>query len=405
MTYTIFMPKIQNQKQEPIEEKYGVKQNNQESDELENHQPSDKQKNAKNKTKYWKNFLINLQTISLTDKIFFVQNLRVMIKSGLSLSQALNTIGDQVTNSKFKKIINLISQDVEAGVSFATAIAKYPKVFNDLFVNMIKSGELSGNLEDVLEKLHTQMKKDHDLIAGVKGAMVYPLVVVIAMVGIGIAMIIFVVPKLITIFEEFQADLPLATKILIKTSKFITNNGLWIVIGLAIIIMAFTKFARSKPGKKILHKILLYLPVFGKISKKINLARFCRTVSSLLKTDISIVQALEITSMVVGNIYYKQALANASKKITKGLQINKILTDYPKLFPGTVIQMLKVGEESGAVDKVLDEVAQFYEEDINQVMKTLPAIIEPVLILILGLGVGAMAVAIIMPMYSLTQTF
>jgi len=153
------------------------------------------------------------------------------------------------------------------------------------------------------------------------------------------------------------------------------------------------------------HKLFLKLPIIANITKKINLARFCRTVSALLKTDIPIVQSLKITSLVVGNIYYRAALFDASQKITRGLQINKVLAEYPKLFPPTVIQMIKVGEESGAVDEVLDEVAQFYEEDINQVMQNLPAVIEPLLILLLGLGVGGMAVAVIMPMYSLTQAF
>ncbi|MFH1890528.1 MAG: type II secretion system F family protein [Candidatus Kuenenbacteria bacterium] len=352
-----------------------------------------------------KDFLVNLQGVSLTDKIFFIQNLRVMIKSGLSLSRALKTIAIQIPNSYFRKVLNNVSTEVEAGASFAQSLKKYPRVFNDLFISMVESGELSGNIEDVLDKLHTQMKRDHDLIAKVKGAMVYPLVVVIAMFGIGTAMVIFVVPKLISIFEEFQAGLPLPTRVLISLSNFITHNGILVIFLAVIFVVSFAKFARSQPGKKILHKIFLYSPILGKISQKINIARFCRTASSLLKTDIPIVKSLEITSMVVGNVYYKEALRKASEKIAKGMQINQILSENPKLFPPTVIQMIKVGEESGAIDSVLDEIAQFYEEDVNQVMETLPSVIEPILILLLGLGVGAMAVAIIMPIYSLTQTF
>lgn len=345
------------------------------------------------------------QGISLRDKIFFVQNLRIMIKGGLSLGAALQTVAEQISNKYFKEVIGNVWKEVESGVTFSQALEKYPKVFSDLFINMIKSGELSGNLEQVLERLHIQMKRDHDLISKVKGAMIYPAVVLIAMVGIGTAMIIFVVPKLIAIFEEFRAQLPLPTRILIGISKFITGHGLIVAGGLFLFVFLFTKFYQSQSGKKFFHKLFLKLPVMANIVKKINLARFCRTASSLLKTDIPIVQSLKITSLVVGNIYYRAALVDASQKITKGLQINKVLSDYPKLFPPTVIQMLKVGEESGAVEEVLDEVAQFYEEDINQVMETLPSIIEPILILVLGLGVGGMAVAVIMPMYSLTQSF
>ncbi len=348
---------------------------------------------------------IELQTVSLRDKIFFVQNLSIMIRSGLSISQAFKTISKQIKNSLFKKVLINISQKVQSGVSLSEAMSAYPKIFNHLFVNMIKSGELSGNLEDVLGKLHTQMKRDHDLISKVKGAMIYPLVVIIAMIGIGIAMMVFVVPKLIGIFEEFDAELPLPTQILIGVSKFITTNGFFVILASLILVVVFVKYYRSESGKKIFHKVFLYIPILSGIVRKINLARFCRTTSSLLKTDISIVKSFEITSQVVGNYYYQQALEEVSGKITKGVQINKILAEYPKLFSSTVIQMVKVGEESGAIDTTLEEVATFYEEDVNNVMENLPSIIEPVLILILGLGVGAMAVAIIMPMYSLTQTF
>ncbi len=350
-----------------------------------------------------KEFIIDLQTVSLRDKIFFIQNLKVMIKGGLSLGQALTTVSEQVNNSYFKKVLIEVSDKVQAGVSFSKALESYPKVFDHLFVNMIRSGELSGSLDDVLDKLHMQMKRDHDLISKVKGAMIYPAVVVIAMFGIGAAMMVFVIPKLITIFDEFKAELPLPTKILIGVSRFISHNGLLVLIGIAVLVVFFLKFYRSKPGKKFFHKLFLKLPIISGIVKKINLARFCRTASSLLKTDISIVKSLEITSLVVGNYYYQRALKDASKKITKGMQINKVLSAYPELFPATVLQMIKIGEESGSVDSALEEVAQFYEEDVNQVMSNLPSVIEPILILILGLGVGAMAVAVIMPMYSLTS--
>ena len=357
---------------------------------------------------YWGKFkqrIIDFQTVSLKDKIFFIQNLRVMVKGGLSLGRALDSIASQVSNSYFKKVLTGVSLNVQSGTGFAKSLEAYPKVFDDLFINMVKSGELSGNLEDVLDKLHIQLKRDHDLLSKVKGAMIYPAVVLVAMFGIGAAMMVLVVPKLITVFEEFDAALPVATRVLISVSRFITNNGILVLVGLVVFLVVFIKYYRSKAGIKVFHKIFLKLPVLSGIVKKINLARFCRTTSSLLKTDIAIVKSLEITSMVVGNYYYKRALEDAAKKITKGLQINKVLSAYPKLFSPTVLQMLKVGEESGSVDVTLDEVAQFYEEEVNQIMETLPSIIEPVLILFLGVGVGAMAVAIIMPMYSLGQSF
>lgn len=364
----------------------------------------DEVSSGENNWKRIKEYIVNLQTVSLQDKIFFVQNLKVMIKGGLSLGQALTTISQQVNNSYFKKILIEISDKVQAGIAFSKALEDYPKVFSHLFINMVKSGELSGALDDVLDKLHIQMKRDHDLLSKVKGAMVYPAVVMVAMFGIGTAMMIFVIPKLITVFDEFKAELPLPTKLLIAVSGFISRNGFLVLISLVVFFVLFIKFYRSAIGRKFFHKLFLKLPIIAGIVKKVNLARFCRTTSSLLKTDISIVKSLEITSLVVGNYYYQQALKDASKKITKGMQINKVLATYPDLFPATILQMIKVGEESGAVDSTLEEVAQFYEEDVNQVMTNLPSIIEPILILILGLGVGAMAVAVIMPMYSLTSS-
>ncbi len=351
-----------------------------------------------------KDFFISLQGVKLKEKIFFLQNIRVMIRGGLSLGQALDIVSKQIENVYFKKILLDISSKVQAGVTFSKALEAYPKVFNKLFINMIKSGEMSGNMENVLNKLYIQMKRDHELISKVKGAMIYPAVVVVAMFGIGTFVVVFVIPKLITIFNDFQAQLPLATRILIAVSKFITHNGLVTLASLIIFVVVFIKFYKSRLGIKFFHKLFLKLPIISNIVKKINLARFCRTTSSLLKTDISIVQSLQITSMVVGNYYYQRALGEAAKKITKGLQINKVLANYPNLFSPTVLQMLKVGEETGAIDSTLNEVAKFYEEEVNQIMETLPSIIEPLLILILGVGVAAMAVAIIMPMYSLTQS-
>ena len=270
-----------------------LKSNKQETDEEEGGGKS----KYKSGLKKLKRHIVNLQTISLRDKIFFVQNLRVMTKGGLSLGQAMETISKQVSNSLFKKILIDVAKDVGAGVTFANALGKYPKVFNNLFVNMIRSGEVSGNLEDVLEKLHLQMKRDHDLISKVRGAMIYPSVVLVAMVGIGSAMIIFVIPKLITIFDEFEAELPLATRIMIGISKFISNNGLLVVFLSLVFSVMFVKFWRSKAGMRFWHKVFLYMPIMKGIVKKINIARFARTTSSLLKTDISIVESLKITSM------------------------------------------------------------------------------------------------------------
>jgi type IV pilus assembly protein PilC len=223
------------------------------------------------------------------------------------------------------------------------------------------------------------------------------------MSGIGVFMMIAVVPKITGMFKDFNAELPLATKIIIKVSDSLVANGLLYLVGLIVFVLIIIKLTKTKGGKYIFHGLLLKLPIFSPIIKKINLARFARTISSLLKTDIMIIKSFQITANILGNVYYRDALNEMGNKIKKGGTINEIINNYPKLFPPIVTQMIAVGEETGELDFILEELAEFYEGEIDQTMNNLPAIIEPVLILALGLVVGGMAIAIIMPMYSLTS--
>ena len=348
-------------------------------------------------------YLDKFQKISLKDKIFFTKNLSVMLKAGLSLGKAMQALSEQTANKKFQKTLKKINEKIKQGCSFAVSLKEYPKVFNNLFVSMIEAGEISGNLENVLEQLHKQMKRDHELISRVRGAMIYPIIVITAMVGIGIGMIVFVIPKFMSIFEEVGADLPFTTRVLMNISNFVSQNGLMVLLSAIVLTVFFIQFFKTKKGKQFLHKSFLTLPILSPIVKKINLARFSRTLSSLLNTDIPIVDAFQITGKVLNNLYYKQALNETSEKIKKGDLISESLEKYKTLFPAVTLQMIKVGEESGSLDSILEELANFYEDEVSQIMKNLPTIIEPVLMLILGAGVGFMAVAVLMPMYSLGQ--
>ena len=348
-------------------------------------------------------FLDKFQKINLAQKIFFVQQLGIMVKTGISLAIALKTLAEQTTSKSFKKILTDIQQQVEKGNLLSKGLEKYQKTFGELFVNMVKAGEESGKLEDVLKQLFVQMKKDHDIIAKVRSAMIYPAIVVIMMIAIGVLMMLYVIPNITNVFRELNVTLPLATRVLIAMSDFMVANGIFVLIGAIGVVFGFITMIKSKKGKYIVHKIVLRLPVAGKIIKKINLARFCRTLSSLLKTDIPIVQSFEITSRILGNVLYKEALLTAKEEIKKGTNIQKSLAPYGKFFPPVVLQMISVGEETGALDEILEESAIFYEEAVSQTMSDLPSILEPILMVILGVGVGGMAVAVIMPMYSLSQ--
>jgi type IV pilus assembly protein PilC len=346
-----------------------------------------------------------LQRVSAKEKIFFVQNLKTMIKAGMSLTEGLGTLAKQTKNKKMEKILIELATNVEKGNPLSKAMAKYPKIFSNIFVNMIAAGETSGNLENILEQLYIQTKKDHDLISKIRGAMIYPAVVLFAMVIMGIGMMVFVFPTFIEIFEEANAELPVITEILINTSEFIISNGLLTSIIVIVLIISFFRLIKTKSGKKIFHLFLLKFMIIGPIVQKVNLARFARSLSSLLKTDIPLLRSFEITSSVVGNVHYKNALDEAKEEIKKGTTISNSLQKYPKLFPPMILQMIMVGEKSGTTDELLNEIAIFYEEEVDNITKNLSSIIEPLLILVIGAAVGLMAVAVMMPMYNLAQQY
>lgn len=351
----------------------------------------------------WRDKLDQLQSIPVVQKVFFTQNLGVMLRGGFSISRALGTLALQTNHHYFKRVIISLQNDLESGMSFAQALRKYPRVFPELFTNMIAAGEVSGKLDDVLKTLTVQMKKDHQLVSKVKGAMTYPIVVIVAMLGAGIAMITFVIPKLLTVFNEAKVQLPLPTRILIALSHQLTTYGLWYAAGAAVLIAGIVLIARTKRGKTFFDQTALLTPILGPIIKKINLARFTRNLSSMLATDIPIIQAFQIIASTLSNAQYRQSIDDASQALRSGTTIAKVLERYPKLYPPIIQQMVSVGEESGTLDEVAGELATFLEEEVDQTMSNMSTIIEPVLLLVLGVAVAGMAVAILLPMYNLSN--
>jgi type IV pilus assembly protein PilC len=344
--------------------------------------------------------------IKLPQKIFFTENLRVMIKAGLSLTESLRTLAMQAEQKGFRAVILEVNADVEKGQSLSQALSHHGKLFEPIFINMIATGEISGTLEKTLEQLTMQMRKDYELVSKVKGAMTYPIVILSATTLIGTLMMIFVIPQILAIFAEMKStERPLPTKILIFISNFFRNDWPFAIIGGLGIVFGF-RYATSTPvGKRVWHRILLGSPIIGPIIKKINLARFTRTLSSLLRTDIAIVQALTITGDIVRNVYYHDACIEMSEAIKKGDTISHVLEKSPKLFPPLVVQMVAVGERAGTIDDMLEEIADFYEQQVDQIMGNMASIIEPLLILFLGGAVGGIALAIITPIYALTMKF
>jgi len=347
--------------------------------------------------------LRRLKPIKLLDKITFIKNLGVMVKAGIPVSKSLKILSEQTTNKRFAEIVGSVNSSVESGMSFSESLGKYPDVFSDLFVSMVRVGEVSGNLEQNLGHLSVQMQRDYDIVSKAKGAMTYPLVVMVALVLVAFTMFTFVLPKLTATFKDFDVELPLMTKVVIGVVDFFAAYGLIAFPALVAMAIGFVFWRRTAGGKQILHKVVLYLPVFGKIVKKINMARFVGIFASLLKSGMPIVDALNVSADVLGNIYYRDAVKRASDSVKVGAPLATTFAKSMDLFEPLVIQMMQVGEESGTMDIVLSEVAIFYEAEVDQTMKNLSSILEPILMLVIGTVVGILAVALISPIYTITQ--
>ncbi len=355
------------------------------------------------KSQGFSDFLGIFSRIKLIDKITFIKNLSVMVKSGLPVSKSLKILTEQTENKQFAKIIADISRQVEAGNSLADALAKYPAVFPSIFVSMVKVGEVSGNLDQNLNYLGEQMQKDYDLVSKARGALTYPVIVMVVLGIVGFIMFTFILPKLTDTFKDFSVQLPLSTRIVIAVVDIFAKFGIEIFVALIFAVIAFVYWRTTASGKAVIHKVVLYLPIVSGIIKKINLTRFIRVLSSLIKSGMPIVEALDVSSHVVGNIYYQKTIAEAAARVKVGSPLAAGFKKEPRLFPSLMVQMMEVGEESGTTDTILAEVANFYESEVDQTMKNLSSILEPVIMVIIGTVVGILALALITPIYNITQ--
>lgn len=344
----------------------------------------------------------NIGLVSLDEKIGFVQNMAVMMKAGISVSRALQIIVKQTKSAKFKGIVADIAQQVESGKSLGDALAKYPNVFSNIFVSMVKVGEMSGNLEKSLDYLGIQLQRDADLRSKVKGAMIYPSVIIAAMLIIGVLMAIFVLPGLVAQFKDFSANLPLSTKIVIALSDFMQAHSVLVIILMIGAVGGLIAFYRTSTGGRLFDQILVHFFMINTIVKKINLARFARILSSLLKSGIPIVQGLEVSSESMGNVLYREVVADAAVEVKLGKPLTEALNKNGNLFPVIVVQMIQVGEESGTVEEILGQLAQHYEEEVDVTLRNLSSIIEPLLLLAIGGVVAVLAMALIAPIYQIS---
>ncbi len=339
--------------------------------------------------------------VSLAEKMFFTRNLEVMVGAGISLPRAIIVLNSQSKSKKFKTALLDISEEITRGKNFSDSLKKYPNIFSELFQNMVKVGEETGTLEEALKTLTQQMEKEHELRSKIKGAMIYPAVIICAMIGIGILMLIMVVPNLAKTFEELNIELPFTTKLVISLGTFLAQKWFFAIMIVIVFFFFLRLILKTKTGKRAIDKLVLKIPIISSIVKKTNSAYTARSLGSLFSSGVPIARALEVVSRALGNIYFQEAISDAAEKVRKGIKLSEALRPYENIYPTIVIQMIEVGEETGETSDILKRLADFFEEEVSNSTKNLSAVIEPVLMLIIGAMIGFFAVSMIQPMYSM----
>ncbi len=350
----------------------------------------------------FKGLNINIGGVNQKDLVIFSRQLAVMISATIPIVQALRILSQQTSNPVFTEKVTEMANDVDGGMKLSDAMAKHEKIFSHFFVAMIKSGETSGRLEEVLEYLADQMEKDYDLVARIKGAMIYPALILVGMVGIGILMMVYILPKLTPMLQESGAELPAITKWIISISDFMVNYWYYVVFFILILIGIFAFWIKSKTGKIVWDSFKIRMPIFGNLFRKIYLVRFTRSLHTLIKGGVPIAVALRITAEVVDNKAYSDLIMRTVAEVEAGNSISTLFSKSP-LMPKMLSQMMIVGEKTGRIDTILERLSDFYNREINNLVGNLTTLIEPLILIIMGVGVAGIVAAIMLPMYKVAQ--
>lgn len=346
-----------------------------------------------------------LNRVRVRDLVIFSRQLSVMISANLTLVEALRILVKQTENPKLKLIISEITDEVDGGASLSQTLARYPHVFNHFFVNMVRSGETSGRLDEVLNYLADQLERDYELMSKIKGAMTYPVFIVGALVVVGAIMMIVVIPKLTAVLIESGQELPFATRALIGTSDFLKSFWWLLLIMIIGAVTGFKMLLARVPGvRPVWDRAKVRVPVFGKLLRHIYLVRFTRSLGTLLEGGVTLPLSLEITAEVVGNAGYHDLLISAMHEVEDGHSLTSVFAQS-KIMPAMVTNMLSAGEETGKVELVLKRLTEFYSRDVDNMVGNLVSLIEPVIMIVLGVAVGVIVAAIILPMYNLASAF
>lgn len=344
--------------------------------------------------------------VKIKDLVIFTRELSTMINAGVPLPRALDTLAGQTENKYFKQVISSVNHDIEGGLQLAEAMAKYPNVFSEVYINMVKAGETGGILDDIMKRLATQVEKDSSIRHKIHSAMAYPIVIMTITVVAFFGIMIFILPKIGKIIKDLggaSAELPVYSRFMLNLSAFMQKNFIFIAAAMILAAWLFRRYIRTDKGKYWWHHTLLRTPVLGKVIAKIAVARFARTFASLMASGVTVLEALEVTGKAVGNRVIQKELNDIAEAVKNGQPLGKQMMQA-SYFPPIVGQMITVGEETGKIDEILVKVADFYEEEVDSLIDSLASIIEPIMIVILGGMVGLIAASVMGPIAGLSKS-
>lgn len=342
--------------------------------------------------------------ISAGEKIIMTRNLQIMTATGLSIVKIFDILAVQAKSKAFKKALLDIKEKINKGQALSAALGTYPEIFSELFLSMVKVGEEAGTLDEVFNDLALQLEKEHELRSKVQGAMIYPGIIVLTMIGVGIVIVSVVIPQLNSFFSTITTELPFYTKLVLGAGNFAAKHLFLLLLAPVILVVLFIMSLRTKPGKWVLDTFLLRVPFLSVLVKENDCAIFVRSLSSLIASGVPLVRSLEITSKLMGNHYFEEAIQSAGEKLKKGESLSSALRPHQDIFPFGMIEMMEVGEETGKSSVILKQLAEFYEKEVINATEKLSTTIEPILIVGLGIAVGIFAFSIIQPMYSVLSS-
>jgi len=369
-------------------------------------EPEKRVKKAANIMDQISQYLGKFSPIKDDDKVSFFRLLATMINAGITLTKGLRILVDQIENQHFKQIISDIAFKIESGLSFSEALAAHKKYFSDAQIGMVASGEATGRLNQVLLQIAIEVEKSSQLSKKIKGAMIYPIVILVILGAAMYAVMTIVMPKIKDVFDSLGSELPAMTKVLINMSNFMVGktgplpNGILIIIGIVVFIMFVRWWKHTKTGRIIWTEMIMRLPVFGILIKKTALARFCRSLSTLTSSGVSILKALSITANSVGNPVYEKRIRQIAEDVKRGITMGENMKDDVKFFPSMVVGMINVAEQTAQVDQITAKLAEFYEEELDDMVKNLSRLMEPIIIVVLGGTVGFLVIAVMLPILS-----